>query len=374
MKWLVFLFAVVACFEVPAVTDKNFKSVVVESGKWTLVDFYADWCRHCKKLAPIYEEVAQLYENEPSVQIVKINGDKEGRRMSTKYNVPGYPFIYMFHGDDEPIEYEGNRDAELISNFVSQLSGVAIEREAEASLPPRLFSEVEHFGQEVLQHDTPTLVYFTKSQCYKCGQFDVVLEELAQVFASDEGIKFAKVDVSTDEGKEIGHNFGMHGLPTISLFNPHRTYDGVRRPVLYEGPAGIQTLVDFVNEEAGLHRHLDGTLKLSAGRIARFDELVQKLGQASAADISKEINDILNVVSDKTNRYHGDILRHGEDDSMVSYYQRLVNKALNGESRFFAAEAARLGNLLRTSSQKPATRDHMQKRLNILRVFPSTSL
>lgn len=38
---------------------KNFDEVVVNNDKDTLVEFYAPWCGHCKKLAPAYDEVAQ---------------------------------------------------------------------------------------------------------------------------------------------------------------------------------------------------------------------------------------------------------------------------------------------------------------------------
>lgn len=38
---------------------KNFDDVVFNSGKDALIEFYAPWCGHCKKLTPIYEELGQ---------------------------------------------------------------------------------------------------------------------------------------------------------------------------------------------------------------------------------------------------------------------------------------------------------------------------
>jgi len=38
---------------------KNFDQIVIDSDKDVLVKFYAPWCGHCKKMAPIYEEVAK---------------------------------------------------------------------------------------------------------------------------------------------------------------------------------------------------------------------------------------------------------------------------------------------------------------------------
>lgn len=38
---------------------KNFDEIVVNNGKDTLIEFYAPWCGHCKKLAPTYDELGE---------------------------------------------------------------------------------------------------------------------------------------------------------------------------------------------------------------------------------------------------------------------------------------------------------------------------
>jgi len=47
--------------------EKNFDAIVLDSNKDVLVEFYAPWCGHCKKLAPDYEKIAAAFANEPNV-------------------------------------------------------------------------------------------------------------------------------------------------------------------------------------------------------------------------------------------------------------------------------------------------------------------
>jgi hypothetical protein len=41
-----------------SVDERDFDAVVLDASKDALVEFYAPWCGHCKRLAPDYEKVA----------------------------------------------------------------------------------------------------------------------------------------------------------------------------------------------------------------------------------------------------------------------------------------------------------------------------
>lgn len=83
----------------------NFREVVTDNEKDTLIEFYAPWCGHCKKLAPTYDELAQKLAGE-DVAIVKM--DATANDVPHPYDVRGFPTLYWAPKDskDTPVKYE----------------------------------------------------------------------------------------------------------------------------------------------------------------------------------------------------------------------------------------------------------------------------
>jgi len=65
----------------------------------SLVEFYAPWCGHCKKLEPTYAAAARMAKKRQGqvaeVKFAKIDADKN-QRAGQKYKVEGYPTMYFF--------------------------------------------------------------------------------------------------------------------------------------------------------------------------------------------------------------------------------------------------------------------------------------
>lgn len=63
-----------------------------------LVEYYAEWCPHCKTLAPIWSQLADELKDVSGLKIAKMLAtDNE-----TKYfNVSGYPAIALYSADLE---------------------------------------------------------------------------------------------------------------------------------------------------------------------------------------------------------------------------------------------------------------------------------
>ena len=81
-----------------AVKTTDFESVVLQSDKPVLVDFWAEWCGPCHAVAPILDKIAAEHEGE--LQLVKVNIDEE-QELAMRYGVQSIPTMILFK-DGEP--------------------------------------------------------------------------------------------------------------------------------------------------------------------------------------------------------------------------------------------------------------------------------
>ena len=79
--------------KVKNVTNENFKEVVLNSIVPVLVDFYAEWCGPCKKLAPTLEVLAEEYKE--LITVTKLDVDIS-QDVFSDYFVKNIPAILIF--------------------------------------------------------------------------------------------------------------------------------------------------------------------------------------------------------------------------------------------------------------------------------------
>lgn len=68
-------------------------AALIDTDKYVLVDFHAEWCGPCKKLKPILDEIGKEYADQ--VTIVRIDVDKNPT-ISNQLNVTGIPDLKLY--------------------------------------------------------------------------------------------------------------------------------------------------------------------------------------------------------------------------------------------------------------------------------------
>jgi thiol-disulfide isomerase/thioredoxin len=90
-----------------------------------IIFFFADWCPHCKKAKPHWEEVKQEYSgkvvNGYTLTFTEIDCSKETEDMkktTAEYEIEGYPTIKLVK-DGQIIEYDAKPDKSTLEKFIN---------------------------------------------------------------------------------------------------------------------------------------------------------------------------------------------------------------------------------------------------------------
>ncbi|VDB85407.1 unnamed protein product [Peniophora sp. CBMAI 1063] len=103
------------------VVSKSFEDVVYDDEKDVFMEFYAAWCGHCKRLAPIWQQLAEKFEDAPSLIVGKMDAPENDLPPSVPFRVSGFPTLkFKPAGGRAWVDYEGDRSLESLIAFVEE--------------------------------------------------------------------------------------------------------------------------------------------------------------------------------------------------------------------------------------------------------------
>ena len=84
--------------------EKNPNEFVFKGKTAVIVDFYADWCGPCRRVAPIMEKLANEYEG--NLTIYKVNVD-QARDLASAFRVSSIPTVLFIPKKGQPMMQVG---------------------------------------------------------------------------------------------------------------------------------------------------------------------------------------------------------------------------------------------------------------------------
>lgn len=109
---------------------KNFEAVAKDPTKNVFVEFYAPWCGHCKQLEPIWDQLAEKFQDQEDIVVAKM--DSTANEVED-VKVHSFPTIKFFPAgaDSKVVDYNGERTYDAFVKFLES-GGTVGAGEAEA--------------------------------------------------------------------------------------------------------------------------------------------------------------------------------------------------------------------------------------------------
>ncbi|XP_009593712.1 probable protein disulfide-isomerase A6 [Nicotiana tomentosiformis] len=343
-----FLFSSAFAEDVVVLTEENFEKEIGQD-RAALVEFYAPWCGHCKKLAPEYEKLGASFRKAKSILIGKVDCD-EHKSVCSKYGVQGYPTIQWFpKGSLEPKKYEGGRTAEALAEFVNSEGGTNVKI---ASTPSSVVVlSPDNFDEIVLDETKDVLVEFYAPWCGHCKSLAPIYEKVATSFKQEEDVVIANLDA--DKHRDLGEKYGVSGFPTLKFFPK-----GNKAGEDYDGGRDLDDFVNFINEKSGTSRDSKGQFTSKAGIVESLDTLVKEFVSAT----NEEKKAVFSKMEDEAGKLNGSAARYGK------IYLKAAKSSMEKGADYAKNEIQRLERML-AKSISPAKSDEFTLKKNILATF-----
>ncbi|XP_055937281.1 protein disulfide-isomerase A4-like [Argiope bruennichi] len=207
-------------------TKENFHETVKDADI-ILVEFYAPWCGHCKRLAPEYERAAKVLNDLPTpIPLAKVNGIDQ-KELAEEYGASGWPTLFIFR-KGRKYSYEGPRDELGIINYMKE----------QAKPPSEESNSYKHLKNAIGKIDTTVVGFFDSNLDDFYRNFVEAANSLRGKFTFLHSFK-------TDVRKQLGYQ-----KSTIVLFLPelfHTEYE----PKKYDfdnAEASPSEIIDFIQK------------------------------------------------------------------------------------------------------------------------------
>ncbi|GAB2275110.1 Protein disulfide-isomerase like 2-2 [Dionaea muscipula] len=118
--------------EVITLTADTFSDKIKEKDTAWFVKFCVPWCKHCKNLGSLWEDLGKVMEGEDEIEIGEVDCALS-KPACAKADIHSYPTFKLFYSGEEVVKYQGSREVESLKAFVVEETGKAVAK-AEAEI------------------------------------------------------------------------------------------------------------------------------------------------------------------------------------------------------------------------------------------------
>lgn len=101
------------------VSDGTFDAEVLQSKSLVVVDFWAEWCGPCKRIAPLLEDLAEEYAGK--LKVVKVDVD-QNQALAERFRIMSIPTLIFF------------KDGQVVDHVIGAVGRDQLEQKIKARL------------------------------------------------------------------------------------------------------------------------------------------------------------------------------------------------------------------------------------------------
>eukprot|EP00796_Vickermania_ingenoplastis_P009192 gene9192-6469_t len=344
-------------------TDNTFDQVVgPESGKYVFVEFYANWCGHCKKFVSEYTTLAAAYAKAGSDVTSKLTLAKvdalSNEALAKRFDVNSFPSIFFFApGAEKPEKYRGGREAHVVAEFLTtNIPGMPllVKEPTEDALAYVPTLTATTFRTEVMDPNKEAVVFFYAPWCHHCKMFKPVYSAFAELFVNDKDhIVVARLDATKTANRELAEKYKVRSFPTVLVFPRGEN----KEPIPFSGPRSVSGLLGFVNQHISCPRLLNGEISWKCGVYDDVTALLSTYVYDDSETKREEALKKLTAITSTRKEFGVSVYKEALD--MLSVASDAPDALI---TKVFEIEQNVLPSL-----EKGPERDHMLIMLNILR-------
>lgn len=217
------------------------------------VKFYAPWCGHCQKLAPIWDELANSHSHDTSVSISKVDCTQH-RSVCEQFDIKGYPTLLWIEDGKKIDKYSGHRSHEDLKEYVAKMLRKSADKsEDDDEATDDSTQSVLTLTGESFEHGIEkgvTFIKFFAPWCGHCKRLASTWEELGKKFIDNPNVHIVKIDCTLSTNKQLCDEQEVDGFPTLFVYK-----DG-RKAGEYNGSRTLDDLHEFVSKHVQSHDEL----------------------------------------------------------------------------------------------------------------------